>query len=208
MRARLRRATQAILLCTPNNPTGPALPHDAVIDFLDSVPENILVVLDEAYVEFVTDPSAVRGSGGAERSLQRRGASHVLQGLRLGRLSDRLRHRRAGVGRCRASGLIAVRCFPSGSGRCRRGLLAAEEELMVRVAELVKAAGPGPGLIDRGFDVPDAQGNFVWLPAGPRTAAYTEAFGAGGLAVRPFVAGDRPTGSGSPLANRRPTTGS
>ena len=58
---RSRPATRVILLCTPNNPTGPALPHDAVIDFLDAVPEDVMVVLDEAYVEFVTDPSAVRG---------------------------------------------------------------------------------------------------------------------------------------------------
>src|SRR4029450_314887 len=50
-----------ILLCTPNNPTGPVLPHDAVIDFLDSVPPHVLVVLDEAYLEVITDPSAVRG---------------------------------------------------------------------------------------------------------------------------------------------------
>jgi histidinol-phosphate aminotransferase len=82
---------------------------------------------------------------------------------------------------------------------------------MVRVADLVKARGDlAQGLIDRGFDVPDAQGNFVWLPAGPRTAAYTEAFTAGGLTVRPFVAGDRGDGIritvGEPEANDRVLT--
>jgi histidinol-phosphate aminotransferase len=38
MRAAVTSATRAVLLCTPNNPTGPALPHREVIDFVDSVP--------------------------------------------------------------------------------------------------------------------------------------------------------------------------
>jgi histidinol-phosphate aminotransferase len=41
-----------------------------------------------------------------------------------------------------------------------------------------------------GFAVPEAQGNFVWLPAGWHTAAYAEAFGAAALSVRPYAAGD------------------
>ena len=89
--------------------------------------------------------------------------------------------------------------------------LAAEDELLERVAELVKARGDvAQGLRDRGFAVPDAQGNFVWLPAGPRTAAYAEAFAAGGLAVRPYAAGDRSDGIritvGEPEANDRVLT--
>ena len=44
------------MLCTPNNPTGPALQHQQVINFIDSVPDHIMIILDEAYVEFVTDP--------------------------------------------------------------------------------------------------------------------------------------------------------
>jgi histidinol-phosphate aminotransferase len=53
--------TRAVLLCSPNNPTGPALRHDDVVAFVESVPDHVLVVVDEAYVEFVTDPDAVRG---------------------------------------------------------------------------------------------------------------------------------------------------
>ena len=49
-------ATKVIMLCTPNNPTGPALQHQPVIDFIDSVPDHIMIILDEAYLEFVTDP--------------------------------------------------------------------------------------------------------------------------------------------------------
>ena len=45
------------------------------------------------------------------------------------------------------------------------------------------------GLRDLGFDVPDAQGNFVWLPGGPLTRAYAAAFVGAGVAVRPFASG-------------------
>ena len=53
--------TRVILLCTPNNPTGPVLTTAEVEDFLARVPAHILVVIDEAYVEFVRDEDAVKG---------------------------------------------------------------------------------------------------------------------------------------------------
>ena len=52
--------TRVMFLCTPNNPTGPALTHDEVQWVLDNVPEHLLVVVDEAYHEYVQDPAAVR----------------------------------------------------------------------------------------------------------------------------------------------------
>ena len=61
MQAAVTPLTRVVLLCTPNNPTGPALRHADVVAFLDAVPEDVLVVVDEAYVEFVTDPERVRG---------------------------------------------------------------------------------------------------------------------------------------------------
>lgn len=48
--------TKALFLCNPNNPTGDALPRDEFLEFLRAVPGRILVVLDEAYIEF-TDPA-------------------------------------------------------------------------------------------------------------------------------------------------------
>lgn len=46
--------TKVIWLCNPNNPTGTIVTKDEVLAFLDKVPENIVVVYDEAYREFVT----------------------------------------------------------------------------------------------------------------------------------------------------------
>lgn len=48
--------TAVIWICNPNNPTGNLIPGDELIEFLSKVPEDILVVLDEAYFEYVTDP--------------------------------------------------------------------------------------------------------------------------------------------------------
>lgn len=47
--------TKIIWLCNPNNPTGTIFTADEIEKFLKKVPENILVVLDEAYVDFVTE---------------------------------------------------------------------------------------------------------------------------------------------------------
>src|SRR5690606_26190364 len=53
--------TRLVLLCSPNNPTGPAIRRSELETFLDVVPEDVLVVLDEAYREFVTDPEVPDG---------------------------------------------------------------------------------------------------------------------------------------------------
>jgi histidinol-phosphate aminotransferase len=86
--------------------------------------------------------------------------------------------------------------------------LAAEPALLERVADLVRARDRlADGLRELGFAVPDAQGNFVWLPAGPQTTACARAFGAAGLSVRPFAVGDDQDGIritvGEPEANER-----
>ena len=61
MFAAITDRTRVILVCTPNNPTGPCVGHAELEAFLDKVPSDVIVVIDEAYVEFVRDPEAVRG---------------------------------------------------------------------------------------------------------------------------------------------------
>lgn len=51
--------TAVMWICNPNNPTGNLIPHAELLDFLQKVPQSILVVLDEAYFEYVTDPAHV-----------------------------------------------------------------------------------------------------------------------------------------------------
>ena len=45
--------TKVVWLCSPNNPTGIHIPNELLLAFLDQVPKDVLVVLDEAYYEYV-----------------------------------------------------------------------------------------------------------------------------------------------------------
>ncbi|WP_375430290.1 histidinol-phosphate transaminase [uncultured Friedmanniella sp.] len=207
MAAAITPATRAVLLCTPNNPTGPAIAHDALLRFLEGVPEDVLVLVDEAYVEFVSDPAAVRAletmAGRPQVAVLRTfSKAYGLAGFR--------------VGYCVAEPALAaaVRAvsLPFGLSVAAQAAavasLGAEDALLERVATLVQArAELRAGLLALGFDVPDAQGNFVWLPAGPLTLSYAETFAAGGVVVRPYAAGQPGDGVritvGEPEANAR-----
>ena len=53
--------TKILFLNNPNNPTGSVLSKDELLGFLHMLPDDIITVLDEAYIEFVTDEAAARG---------------------------------------------------------------------------------------------------------------------------------------------------
>jgi histidinol-phosphate aminotransferase len=165
----------------------------------------VLVVVDEAYVEFVTDPTATRGldvlNGRPNVAVLRTfSKAYGLAGFR--------------VGFCVAdpalAGAVRSVALPFGvSLPAQAAVLAsldAEAALLDRVAQIVRARGRMmTGLAELGFELPDSQANFVWLPAGARTTAYAERFAAAGLAVRPYAAGDASDGVrvtvGEPEAN-------
>ncbi len=62
MAAAITERTRAIIVCSPNNPTGPVVTQAEFDGFVARVPADVLVILDEAYSEFVTDPDAVDGA--------------------------------------------------------------------------------------------------------------------------------------------------
>ena len=53
--------TRIIFICNPNNPTGAILSRDQMTRFLETLPQDIIVILDEAYMEFVTDRGVANG---------------------------------------------------------------------------------------------------------------------------------------------------
>jgi histidinol-phosphate aminotransferase len=70
------------------------------------------------------------------------------------------------------------------------------------VAERDRVLGSLRGL-DLGFEIPDAQGNFVWLPTGERTAEFTAACEQQAVSVRPFGSEGVRITIGEPEANDR-----
>ena len=61
MAAAITDRTRVVLVCTPNNPTGPAVSQAELDAFLAKVPPHVLVVVDEAYVEFVRIDDPIDG---------------------------------------------------------------------------------------------------------------------------------------------------
>ncbi|RXT13918.1 histidinol-phosphate transaminase [Ammoniphilus sp. CFH 90114] len=55
--ANINEQTRVVWVCNPNNPSGTMNSEEEIKTFLDQVPKSVLVVLDEAYYEYVTDAS-------------------------------------------------------------------------------------------------------------------------------------------------------
>ena len=57
MQDRVNEATRIVFIANPNNPTGTWVDADALYRFLGAMPSTTLVVVDEAYIEYVEDAS-------------------------------------------------------------------------------------------------------------------------------------------------------
>ncbi|MCU1587883.1 MAG: histidinol-phosphate transaminase [Frankiales bacterium] len=190
MAAAVTERTRLVLLCSPNNPTGPALRSADVEAFLDAVPPRVLVVLDEAYAEFVDDPLAVDGTQllatfPSLLVLRTFSKAYGLAGLRVG-------YAIAGSPSV-AAALRQVHLPFAVSIAAQAAALASlevEEQLLSQVAQIVARREPlRRELLDIGWDVPPSQGNFVWLPTGADSVRVAEVFEQHDVLVRCF-AGD------------------
>jgi histidinol-phosphate aminotransferase len=177
------------MVCTPNNPTGPSVTQTELDAFLAQVPAHVLVVVDEAYVEFVRMSDAVDGIAtvrGHENVVASRTFSKAygLAGFRVGY---------AVAPAPIATALRAV-SLPFGVSSVAQAAaiasLRAESELLERVATLVSERDRVvKELADVGLVVPEPQGNFVWFAAGERSLDLAAAADDLGIVIRPF-AGD------------------
>lgn len=50
----ITKKTKMIVICNPNNPTGTYIGENKLVEFLKEVPSNIMVVVDEAYLDFAS----------------------------------------------------------------------------------------------------------------------------------------------------------
>jgi len=180
--------TRAVLLCTPNNPTGPIITSAEFAAFIARVPADVLVILDEAYAEFVTAEDAVDGLGARvfERHpnvvvLRTFSKAYGLAGLRVGYA---IGHAKV-LDAARATGIpLSV---TAAAETAAIASLDAEAELLDRVAVIVeRRVALVSALRAQGWAVPESQANFVWLPTGERTDEIAAAFVAADIVVRPF----------------------
>ncbi len=187
MAAAVTDRTRLIVLCSPNNPTGPALREADVVAFLARVPREVLVVLDEAYAEFVTDPDAVDGTRLLADHpnlavLRTFSKAYGLAGLRVGFCLTASPEVGAALRTVQVPFAVSM---PAQTAALAS--LAAADELAARVALVVAEREPlRQALLERGYDVPPAQGNFVWIAAGEGSDALAARFEEAGVLVRCF----------------------
>jgi histidinol-phosphate aminotransferase len=189
MAAAVTGRTRLVLICSPNNPTGTAVRRAELDAFLGAVPESVLVVLDEAYREFVTDPAVPDGLvayGDRPNVAVLRTLSKAwgLAGLRVGYLV-------APVEVATAVRKVVTPFSTSAAAQAAAlAALRAEDEMTRRVALVVTERERVLTAIRKLVpEVPDTQANFVWLPLGERSTAFAQACETAGVIVRAF-AGD------------------
>jgi histidinol-phosphate aminotransferase len=186
MAAAVTPRTRLVLVCTPNNPTGPAVHRDELERFLDRVPDDVLVVVDEAYCEFVRDPSAVDGLATYRARLnvavlRTFSKAYGLAGLRVG----------YGVAPEPVAAALRKTAVPFGVSTVAQQAavesLRQEDALLERVEALVaERARVATALAEQGWELPETQANFVWLPLGEACTAFAAHCEEAGVTVRPF----------------------
>ncbi|MFH9858687.1 histidinol-phosphate transaminase [Streptomyces sp. NPDC017202] len=179
--------TRLIFVCNPNNPTGTVVRRAELERFLDRVPSDVLVVLDEAYREFVRDAEVPDGVVlYRERPnvcvLRTFSKAYGLAGLRVG----------FAIAHEPVAAALRKTAVPFGVSQIAQeaaiASLQAEDELLGRVGSLVcERNRVVEGLRAQGWTVPETQANFVWLRLGERTAAFASACEQAGVVIRPFV---------------------
>lgn len=178
--------TRAIFVCTPNNPTGGIVTQQQIDEFLVKVPQNILVVIDEAYVEFNRDENAIDGIAtmkahsnvGVLRTFSK---AYGLAGLRVGYF----------VGPKNIAEAVRKTAVPFGVSNIAQvaavASLVAEAELFTRVDEVIaERTWFESELTKLGFNLPRSQANFVWLPLGDRTEEFALRSEGIAVSIRPF----------------------
>jgi histidinol-phosphate aminotransferase len=197
LRARLNRRTKVAFLANPDNPTGTWFLEKDLVPFLEAAPRETLVVLDEAYVEYVDAPGfqdalALRKRFPNLVVLRTFSKIHGLAGLRLGYGVARPEIVEY-LDRVRAPFNVSLVAQAAGVGALEDG------EHVERSRALVRSERPflAAGLADLGATVVPSQGNFVLadFPGRPGKELF-EALLREGVVVRPMG------GYGFPTAQR------
>jgi histidinol-phosphate aminotransferase len=186
MLAAITDRTRLIFVCNPNNPTSTVVDPDALARFVAAAPSDILIVIDEAYVEYIRD-GMVPDSFGLVRAhrnvvvLRTFSKAYGLAGLRIG----------YAVGDPDVIAALSKVYVPftatSVSQAAAIASIDASDELMARTDAVVgERARVSTALRAAGFTVPPSQANFVWLPLTERTNDFVNSAADNRLLVRPY----------------------
>jgi histidinol-phosphate aminotransferase len=191
--ARVTDQTVVVLVANPNNPTSTAIGTAALDRLVDDLPARVLLIVDEAYHEYVTDPDvpdAIRRYGdranvGVLRTFSK---AWGLAGLRVGYL----------VAAPPVVEAVDAALIPFGvSAPAQAAALAAldaEDEVARRAALVVtERTRLRAELARRGIETPETQGNFVWMPVDGQAAELAVRLERRGVVTRPFPTGIRIT---------------
>ncbi len=189
MAAAITDRTRLVLLCTPNNPSGPALSAAAARAFLARVPAHVPVIVDEAYVEFVRDPEVVDSF-----ALQRDFGNVIVMrtfskayGLAGARVGYALSHPALAEANAKTAIPFSVNLLAQAAAVHS---LAAGDELAARVDALVaERERVVAALQGQGWRLPATQANFVYFPFGAgESEAFDHLCAGHGLVVRRYGA--------------------
>jgi histidinol-phosphate aminotransferase len=178
--------TRYVILANPNNPTGTLFTADEFDDFLSRVPEDVLVVIDEAYCDYVSHPNYSRSiervrDGRNLLVLRTFSKAHGLAGMRVG----------YGIGPAAlVEEMNKVRTPFNTSGVGQAAALAALGDVE-HVRRSVESNRAGMAQVSQALDrlgvkfVPSF-GNFIYLEAGANGRALSDAMLERGVIVRPL----------------------
>lgn len=206
MAERITGKTRVVFVCNPNNPTGTVVRREELAAFLQRVPEDVVVALDEAYREFVTDREVLDGASLlAEHPnlvvLRTFSKAYGLAGLRVGYA--------LAADPAVAAALRQTQVPFAVSGVAQQAALAslepeAERQLLARVADTVTERVRVQSALDElGYGAPPSEANFIWCPLGERTMEWARACAERGIIVRPFAAQGARVTIGTPAENDR-----
>ena len=201
MAAAVTDRTKVVIVCTPNNPTGPVVTAAGLAGLLATVPDHVLVVVDEAYVEFVRDPDAADGLAAlAEHGnvvvLRTFSKAYGLAGLRVGYAIARPE---VAMAIRKATPPFAVTDLSQAAAVAS---LESQSVLDERVEAIVQErVAMVAALRQQGWDVPETEANFVWLPLGDDALDFAAACDP--VSVRPFAGDGVRISVGSPEVNRK-----
>jgi len=187
MLAAVTERTRLIFVCNPNNPTSTVVPPAQLTRFVEAVPSDVLVCIDEAYVEYIRDgllPDSLALVRDHPNVLVLRTFSKAygLAGARVG----------YAVGDpdiITALGKVYVPFTASSLAQAAAiASVNASDELLARTdAVVAERTRVSRALRDAGYLLPDSQANFVWLPLGPEhTADFVEKAADARILVRPY----------------------